>query len=108
MKRGLLLLSLFVAGHCLGADTVTSRPAPKLKASAPTPTLQTQAIKSFQVQRGFRVELAAAEPLTSDPIAMAFDENGRLFVLEVPDQTAGGANVGRVRVLEDGDDDGFF
>ena len=33
---------------------------------------------------GFRVELVAAEPLVSDPVAIAFDPDGRLWVVEMP------------------------
>lgn len=69
-------------------------------------------IETFEVQPGFRVELVAAEPLLHDPIAMAFDEHGRLFVVEYPEynQDAAGNETprGRVRMLEDIDGDGRF
>ena len=40
------------------------------------------ALASFELEPGYRIELAAAEPLISDPVAMAFDELGRLYVVE--------------------------
>ena len=43
------------------------------------------ALRSFQLAPGFRIELAAAEPEVVDPISMAFDERGRLFVVEMRD-----------------------
>lgn len=39
--------------------------------------------KLFKLPAGFRVELVAAEPLVADPVAIAFDARGRLFVCEI-------------------------
>jgi hypothetical protein len=44
-----------------------------------------EAIKSFRVLDGFRLDLLAAEPLITDPVAAAYDEDGRLFVVEMTD-----------------------
>ena len=38
----------------------------------------------FELHPAFTIELAAAEPVTADPIDLAFDERGRAFVLELP------------------------
>ena len=46
---------------------------------APSPE---ETLKSMRVPPGFRVELVAAEPDVVDPIAIAFDQNGRMFVAE--------------------------
>jgi putative membrane-bound dehydrogenase-like protein len=58
------------------------------------------------------VELAAAEPQVVDPIAIAFDEDGRMWVVEMGDYPngpkPGQPPLSRVRVLEDRDGDGFF
>ena len=43
------------------------------------------ALKSFQMQAGFHLEIVAAEPLVQSPIAAEFDENGRMFVIELPE-----------------------
>ena len=37
-----------------------------------------QALRTFQLPEGFRIELVAAEPDVLDPVAMSFDEDGRL------------------------------
>jgi putative membrane-bound dehydrogenase-like protein len=66
---------------------------------------------SFRVAPGFRLELAASEPLVTMPVAMAFDENGRLFVVEMrdyPNQRDARPHLGRIRVLEDPDENGVF
>lgn len=66
-----------------------------------------EALRTFQIPPGFRVELVASEPEISDPVAMAFDEQGRLFVVEMPDYPMGKQN-GRIKLLEDKDGDGRF
>ncbi len=71
-----------------------------------------EAMATLRVAPGFRVELVAAEPLVEDPVAMAWDERGLLYVVEMrgfmPDVDGVGeeAPVGRVVVLEDTDADG--
>ena len=58
---------------------------------------------------GFRMDLVAAEPLVIDPVAMAFDEAGRLFVVEMSDYSEQDKDrLGRIRVLSDEDGDGQF
>ncbi len=67
-------------------------------------------LRCIHVHPDFRVELVAAEPLVHDPVAVDFDEDGRLFVAELTpynayaaqDFTAGGS----IRMLEDTDGDG--
>ena len=47
------------------------------------------ALKAFETEPGFMVTLVAAEPLTIDPVALAFDERGRSFVAEGRDYPVG-------------------
>ena len=69
----------------------------------------TNALATFQVKRGFKLELVAAEPLVRDPIAASFDENGRMFVVEMGDYSERrDEKLGRIRLLEDTDGDGRF
>jgi len=64
---------------------------------------------AFRVAPGYRIELAASEPLVVDPVAVAFDENGRMFVVEMRDYSEDDAlRLGRIRLLDDTDDDGRF
>jgi putative membrane-bound dehydrogenase-like protein len=77
------------------------------------PLSPTEEKAAFQVPKGFHVELVAAEPDVIDPVAMAFDENGRLFVAEMRGYPNGGVGTGtitsgRIRMLEDVDGDGYF
>ncbi|MFK7788583.1 MAG: PVC-type heme-binding CxxCH protein [Phycisphaeraceae bacterium] len=79
----------------------------------PSPVLSPEeSMKTFKVEEGFEVQLVAAEPLIEDPVCMAWDEDGRLWVAEMrgymPDQFANGEEepTGRIVVLEDTDGDG--
>jgi len=71
-----------------------------------------EALRAFRVEPGFRIELAAAEPQVADPVAAAWDEDGRLYVCQIGDYPYGvkpGARpTGKVVRLEDRDDDGRY
>ncbi len=64
------------------------------------------------VRDGFVVELVAAEPLVADPVAVAWGADGRLWVVEMADYPNGmdgnGKAGGRVRCLQDTNDDGRY
>lgn len=73
------------------------------------PTEPRDALATFQIAEGFAVELAASEPLVADPVAMAFDEHGRLFVVCMQGYSEQGDDrLGVVRLLTDSNDDGVF
>src|SRR3954454_3401509 len=77
-----------------------------------TPLSVEEARAAFHVAPGLRVELVASEPQVESPVAMAFDEDGRLWVVEMLDYpngpAAGQPAEGRVKVLEDRDGDGRY
>ncbi|HYM12691.1 MAG TPA: PVC-type heme-binding CxxCH protein [Bryobacterales bacterium] len=72
------------------------------------PFFPEQALQTFRLPAGLHVELAAAEPEVISPVAMTFDERGRLFVVEMPDYPLKPESMGRIRMLEDRDGDGRF
>ena len=41
------------------------------------------ALKSFVVAEGYRMELVAFEPMIEEPVALAWDGNGRMYVAEM-------------------------
>lgn len=66
-----------------------------------------EAIKCFETQPGFRVELVAAEPLVKSPVAYAFNADGYLFVVEMVDYSEQETeHLGSIARLEDVDHDG--
>src|SRR5512132_1267133 len=42
------------------------------------------ALKTFYMPPGYRVELVASEPLVQDPVAIDWDVEGRLWAVEMP------------------------
>ncbi len=69
------------------------------------------AIATWKVKPGFALQLAAHEPQVRDPIAICFDENGRMFVCEMIDYSEmreASPHLGRISMLEDKDGDGYY
>ncbi|GBL26332.1 cytochrome c-552 [Verrucomicrobiota bacterium] len=66
-----------------------------------------EALKTFKIEKGFRIELVACEPMIQSPIAISFDDQGRMFVVEMRgymnDVNGAGEKdpSGRVSLLED-------
>src|SRR3954463_3239708 len=100
MSRWILLL-------LLAAPQDFKDELPRLK-----PTEAADAAKTFTLQPGYRLSLVAAEPLVASPVDLAFDEDGRLWVVEMVDypfnETEGNPPQGRLVRLEDKDGDGRF
>lgn len=69
-------------------------------------------LATFELEPGLKIQLVAAEPMVQDPVVITFDENGRLWVVEMrgfmPDIDGVGEKepVGRISILEDTDGDG--
>jgi mono/diheme cytochrome c family protein/glucose/arabinose dehydrogenase len=79
----------------------------------PAPPLAPQeALKTFRLAPGYRLELVAAEPLVNTPIFFEFDPDGRIWVVEYQGYmrdlrgTGEGDPICRIVVLEDTDEDG--
>jgi putative membrane-bound dehydrogenase-like protein len=82
-------------------------------ADVASPLSPVDAQKAFVLaDSSLRIELAAAEPEVIDPVAIRFDEDGRMWVVEMRDyplgNPTGGEPLSRIRVLEDKDGDGRF
>ncbi|MBY0228974.1 MAG: hypothetical protein K2W96_06830 [Gemmataceae bacterium] len=82
-------------------------PIPHAQDKPPGPALTpAEALKKMKVPEGFAVELVASEPDLVNPVAMCFDEKGRVWVtesLEYPRRSAG-PGKDRVKVIEIGED----
>lgn len=111
-----LLVLVGLPGVRLAAQDSSAAALPRIAPLEPS-----DALRSFRMKDGFTLQLVAAEPLVTDPVAGAYDENGRLFVVEMndypyTDKSTDKPNVerttdlpiGKVRLLEDVDDDGVF
>ncbi|MGV3761345.1 PVC-type heme-binding CxxCH protein [Parapedobacter sp.] len=86
----------------LQTDTVHRLPKPKSPAAS---------MELAQVPQGFRLELFASEPDIGKPIAMDWDERGRLWIIETvayPNSISGREGTGddRILICTDTDNDG--
>ncbi len=105
----LALVSLFGAVTSFAADPAALEAPQPLPASPLSPE---ESLKHFQIDPDCRIELVAAEPDVQAPVSIAFDEQGRLWVVEMGDYpngpAPGEAPKSRVRVLTDEDGDGRY
>ncbi len=91
---------------CRAGDDVTIPHGQLRPPNAPLPA--EEAARRMTVPSGFQVEVVAAEPNLVNPVAMTFDERGRIWVaesVEYPRHSAG-AGRDRIKILEDTDGDG--
>ncbi len=65
-----------------------------------------EAVKTFELEPGFKLELVAAEPLIADPVDMEIDEYGRLYVVEMHGYPLDKSGNGKIKLLSDEDGDG--
>ncbi|HEY5313800.1 MAG TPA: PVC-type heme-binding CxxCH protein, partial [Pirellulales bacterium] len=100
------LAPVFGAG---GASAIAAAPQP---ASLKSPLEPAEALKQIVLPPGYRAELVASEPQIVDPVAIKFDEQGRLWVAEMRDYPhppgPGEKPKSRIKLLEDRDGDGRY
>ncbi len=124
-KRRILLASLLAAGGLVGAgalmagpsggDLEKQKPHWKIDHIPPAPVLSPEEeLKTFRLPPAFKIELVASEPMVEEPIALSFDADGRMYVVQLrgymPDAAGTGElePVGRVSLLESTKNDGKF
>lgn len=79
--------------------------------SAPAKTGPEQTVAQMYVPEGFKVELIAGEPDLHQPVAFAWDERGRIWVVEAysyPQKRPAGEGLDKIVILSDEDGDGKF
>ncbi len=71
-------------------------------------------LSSYQIEEGFHLEVVASEPILKAPVAMDFDEQGRMWVVEMQgymsniDGKGEEGPSGRILILGDKDNDGII
>lgn len=107
------LLSVALVGIGLifssGSQSVGQEFIPRKQTKPPGPALSPEeALSRMEVPEGFRVELVASEPQLMNPVAMAFDDAGRIYVTESFEypRHEPGPGRDRIKILEDTDGDG--
>ena len=98
-ERALLFASLFIAGS--------------LEVSAiDAPLTPEQSIASFKLDPGLKIECVASEPMVVSPVAVAWDDRGRMYVVEDRGYPTGPGKdqnpAGQVVRLESTQNDGHY
>jgi len=102
----MLLVVFFYGCSSVESPSTDEGPSPELSPE--------EALQTFQIEKGLKLELVASEPMVQDPVVSTFDEDGRLWVVEMraymPNMEGEGERepAGRVSVLEDTDADGVM
>lgn len=100
----LTIVGIVRGGNALAIDT-PQHPTASTPALSPA-----EAQKHFVVDPGFEMRLFAAEPDIINPVAMSWDERGRLWVIELfqyPEKAAPGTRgKDRIKILDDTNNDG--
>ncbi|GAB3498153.1 hypothetical protein GCM10027341_19300 [Spirosoma knui] len=105
----------YLLGACLlGLLSFTAKFGETLD-DGPSPALTpAQELSTFQLEPGLKIQLVAAEPMVQDPVVITFDEDGRLWVVEMRgfmptiDGEGEKERVGRISILEDKNGDGVM
>jgi hypothetical protein len=110
MASAVVVIALAASPEVIGADEAPTGVVdyadelPRIPQTAPA-----DAPATMVVRPGFAVDLAVAEPLLASPVAIAWDEDGRLFVAEMRGYSEDqGERLGRIRLLHDDDADGTY
>src|SRR5437660_3209060 len=94
-------LSLLIVGMMVGGLFV------RFRTQAGPPYSQREALRTIRIDKGFRIEPFAAEPLIKSPVAMDWDEDGRIYVAEDTGYPLDTRPIGRIVLLEDTNGDGI-
>jgi putative membrane-bound dehydrogenase-like protein len=96
-------LALLCLAGCGGGDAGSRKDSPPLPTRAPA-----DGVKFIQLDRAWKIELWASEPMFADPVAMEIDEDGRVYVVQnsgYPLDTE--HRLGKIWLLEDANGDGI-
>jgi mono/diheme cytochrome c family protein len=112
---GVAAFALFICTYCnpkknAGEESFEREVVDKDPPS--TPLSPEESIEKMVLPPGYRIELVANEPMVQEPVALAWDGNGRMYVAEMNTYMldSKGSNqfepTSRIKLLEDTDGDG--
>ena len=103
-----ILIALVLVSVVLTCPVQADNPPQPVK----SPLSPEESLTAFRLAPDLKIEIVAAEPEVVSPVSIAFDEEGRLWVVEMSDYpngpTPGELPKSRIKLLEDRDADGRF
>ncbi|MDO6809767.1 cytochrome C [Zobellia galactanivorans] len=115
MKNLAYFIILLVFANCKKEKEYTDiiYEKPEIVKEAPSDFLSPEeSMKTFFLSEGYEVQLVASEPMVNEPVTIAWDGNGRMYVAEMntymQDVNGTGTNqaISKIKLLEDLDGDG--
>lgn len=115
-SRGVSLIVILIiltigCGEVKYKDDIYEKP--EIVYDAPVDFLSPEeSMKTFYLPEGYKVELVASEPMVYEPVAIAWDGDGKMYVAEMDtymqdvDGTGTDEAISKVKLLEDLDGDG--
>lgn len=83
---GLLLVSVLIY-NCSGSKSSAVSTDFRLPEFEPNPSGRylspKESMKTMHLPPGYRMQLVASEPMIKEPVAIAWDGNGRMYVMEM-------------------------
>jgi len=113
-KESLVLIFLVIVFSCTEkgyVDKIYEKPEIVKEAKSDFLTPE-ESMKTFYLPKGYKIELVASEPMIDEPVTIAWDGNGRMYVAEMntymQDVDGSGTNksISKIKLLEDLDGDG--
>lgn len=83
-------------------------PAAAPRAEQLDPIAPGDALATIVAPEDVEIQLVASEPIVEDPVALAFDAEGRMYVVENRGYPTDDSQRGRVTILRDRDGDGYY
>jgi mono/diheme cytochrome c family protein len=116
--RAVLLVIAFFIVACTGLNTNSNEDGFKRIVVDTDPPVEPlspeESMKKVQLPPGYHLELVASEPMIQEPVALAWDGNGRMFVVEMNTYMLDVSGTGqydpvsKIKLLEDTDGDGVM
>lgn len=107
----LIITTIFCCKEKEYTDKIYEKP--EIVKEAPSDFLSPEeSMKRFYLPEGYEVELVASEPMIDEPVTIAWDGNGRMYVAEMntymQDVNGTGTDrpISKIKLLEDTDGDG--
>jgi putative membrane-bound dehydrogenase-like protein len=111
MNRSLRPARFFALALLAAAPLMADDFIPRAQDKPPGPALSpAEAVAKMTLPEGFKMEVVASEPRVVNPVAMCFDERGRIWVTESFEYPRHEAGPGRdrIKILESTKNDGVY